>query len=77
VSEIREEMRHAAMGAFFGYNMERDSEPRIPADMLDRLRALAYRHTRFIAPVAAVEVRFYDADGEEIAGVRHTYAASE
>ncbi len=77
MDELREEMRHAVMAAFIGHNMDRDSELRIPAEVLDRLRALAYRHTRFIASVAAVEVRFYNAEGEEIAGQRHTYDDSD
>ncbi len=74
LEEAQADMRRYALSAYFGYHMHRDSQLRIPEDTLKQLRALAYRHTRFHAPVAAVEIRFMDADGEIVAAHRHEYA---
>jgi len=74
LEEAQADMRRYVLTAYFGYHMHRDSQLRIPEDTLNQLRALAYRHTRFHAPVAAVEIRFMDADGEIIAAHHHDYS---
>ncbi len=73
LEEAQVDMRSLALSSYYGYHMHRDRELRIPEDTLNQLRALAYRHTRFHAPVAAVEIRFMDADGEIVAAHHHEY----
>jgi len=71
--EALEHVRAYAIGTYLGSNVSRDSELRIPDETLKQLQAIGYRHTRFIAPIAAVEIHFLDAKGDVVAAHHHDY----